>query len=179
MAIEILNDSIISTLIHIWNYTCGCVIFYTDLLVVSSLMDFLLLRDCSYCLLRSWSSWDSLESLPATFLLSSITSWKHGSQYATELPAFQPLTVSSFWNTEVFLAPQTSIFCICRARGARILFFPCHFLKSSLLYMATTGKQAGLWENVCQMYALGSAHLKIDVWIQVDLLLFYSTSSVE
>ena len=29
------------------------------------------------------------------------------------------------------------------------------------------------------IYALGSAHVKFDVWIEVDLLPFYSTSSVE
>ena len=29
------------------------------------------------------------------------------------------------------------------------------------------------------IYALGSAHVKYDVWIEVDLLPFYSTSSVE
>ena len=29
------------------------------------------------------------------------------------------------------------------------------------------------------IYALGSAHVKFDVWIEVDLLSFYSTSSVE
>ena len=29
------------------------------------------------------------------------------------------------------------------------------------------------------IYALGSAYVKFDVWIEVDLLPFYSTSSVE
>ena len=29
------------------------------------------------------------------------------------------------------------------------------------------------------IYASGSAHVKFDVWIEVDLLPFYSTSSVE
>ena len=29
------------------------------------------------------------------------------------------------------------------------------------------------------IYALGSAHVKLDVWIKVDLLQYYSTSSVE
>ena len=59
------------------------------------------LEDCSSCFARSQSLWDSSESyLPATFSLSSITFQKHGSQCATEVPAFQPLTVSSFSNTE-------------------------------------------------------------------------------
>lgn len=72
--------------------------FHTDLFVVSSLMDFLFLEDRSSCFARSRSLRDSSESyLPATFSLSSITSRK---QYATEVPAFQPLTVSSFSNTE-------------------------------------------------------------------------------
>ena len=75
--------------------------FHTDLFVVSSLMDFLFLEDRSSCFARSRSLRDSSESyLPATFSLSSITSRKHNSQYATEVPAFQPLTVSSFSNTE-------------------------------------------------------------------------------
>ena len=75
--------------------------FHTDLFVVSSLTDFLFLEDRSSCFARSRSLRDSSESyLPATFSLSSITSRKHGSQYATEVPAFQPLTVSSFSNTE-------------------------------------------------------------------------------
>ena len=75
--------------------------FHTDLFVVSSSMDFLFLVDRSSCFARSQSLWDSSESyLPATFSLSSITFRKHGSQCATEVPAFQPLTVSSFLNTE-------------------------------------------------------------------------------
>ena len=76
---------------------------HTDLFVVSSLMDFLFLEDCSSCFARSRSRslWDSSESyLAVTFSLSSITSQKHGSQCATEVPTFQPLTVSSFSNTE-------------------------------------------------------------------------------
>ena len=36
----------------------------------------------------------------SVFSLSSIISLKQGSQYATELPASQPLTVSSFSKTE-------------------------------------------------------------------------------
>lgn len=120
--------------------------FYTDLFVLSSFIDFLFVEGRSSCFSGTRSSRDSLQSLPATASsLSSITSLKHGSQYATELPIFQPLTVSSFskteqgrtGHTEVFLAPQTSIFCILLARRTRLFFFRRHFFECNLLRMAT------------------------------------------
>ena len=41
-------------------------------------------------------------------------------------------------------------------------------------------QKCGYIENYVNIiYALGSAHVKFDVWIEVDLLPFYSTSSVE
>ena len=35
------------------------------------------------------------------------------------------------------------------------------------------------WKVRYIIYALGSAHVKFDVWIEVDILPFYPTSSVE
>ena len=86
---------------HIRNYIQMCnYCFYTDHFVLSSFIDFLFVESHS-CFSGTQSSWDSLESLPAmASLLSSRTSLKHGAECATELPIFQPLTVSSFLKTE-------------------------------------------------------------------------------
>ena len=40
-------------------------------------------------------------------------------------------------------------------------------------------KRGYIEKYVVMIYALGSAHVKYDEWIEVDLLPFYSTSSVE
>ena len=75
---------------------------------------------------------------------------KHVLQYATELPAFQPVTFLSFSNTEhaphteVVYAHQASIFRALEARGKHI------WVKNNLF-------------NVFVMYALGSVHEKFDV----------------
>ena len=101
MAVKILNYGIISISVPQLKLNMWLCCFHTDLFVLSSLMDFLFLEDRSSCFARSPSLRDSSESyLPVTFSLSFITSRKHGSQYTTEVPAFQPLTVSSFSNTE-------------------------------------------------------------------------------
>ena len=42
----------------------------------------------------------AMRSALSSFISLSIFSRKHGSQYGTELPPFQPATVSSFSNTE-------------------------------------------------------------------------------
>ena len=71
----------------------------------SAVIDFLLVED----LLASVDLFlpDSFELLYSTFsACSSTTSRKHGSQYATELPAFQPLILEDrARRTEVFLTP--------------------------------------------------------------------------
>ena len=101
MAVKILNYGIISISVPQLKLNMWLCCFHTDLFVLSSLMDFLFLEDRSSCFARSQSLRDSSESyLPVTFSLSFITSRKHGSQYATEVPAFQRLTVSSFSNTK-------------------------------------------------------------------------------
>ena len=61
---------------------------------------FPLCRRPFFCFCGSLFLQDSFESLHSTFSCSSITSRKHGSQYATQLPTFQPLTVSSFSKTK-------------------------------------------------------------------------------
>ena len=94
----------------------------------SAVIDFLFVQD----LLASVDLFlpDSFELLYSTFsACSSTTSRKHGSQYATELPAFQPLTVSSFSKTEQGIQKYSwhRIFCTLKARGARLFFFTRHF----------------------------------------------------
>ena len=49
---------------------------------------------------------------------------------------------------------------------------------------AKSMERAGLWDrynlyNLYVTYAFGSAHEKFDVWIEVELLPFYSTGAVE
>ena len=143
--------------------------FYTDLFVLSSSMDLLLLEDHSSCLSRSGSSRDSFESLPATISLSSITSRKHGSQYATELPAFQPLTVSLFSKTEQGMQKYSRhlkqvYFVFLRQEEHDCSSFPAIF--SNLVFCAwqlPKSKRDCGKKIINLMYALGSAHVKIDV----------------
>ena len=53
----------------------------------------------SSCFCRSLFLQNSFGSLHSIFSCSSITSRKHGSQYATELPAFQPLDSLTFHHS--------------------------------------------------------------------------------
>ena len=47
------------------------------------------------------------------------------------------------------------------------------------IHQIANQKRGYIEKYVNIIYALGSAHVKYDVWIEVDLLPFYSTSSVE
>ena len=78
----------------------------------NAIIDFHFVEHHSSCFCRSLFLPNSFESLHSTFSCSSITSRKHGSQYATELPASQPLKVWTFviledriMDTEVSLPP--------------------------------------------------------------------------
>ena len=66
----------------------------------SAIIYFLFVKDRSSCFCGPLFLPDSFEPLHLTFSCSSITFRKHCSQYASEVPAFQPLTVSSFSKTE-------------------------------------------------------------------------------
>ena len=98
---------------------------------------FPLCRRPFFCFCRYLYLQDSFESLHSTFSCSSITSRKHGSQYATQLPAFQPLTVSSFSKTKqdiqkYFLHRKQVFLCVLKAKGARLNFFTHHFPQFSV-----------------------------------------------
>ena len=116
-----------------WTYC-----FYTDLFISSSLIDFLFVEGHSSCFSGTRSLQESLESLSAkASSLSSITSLKHGLQYATELPISQPLIVSSFWktigHTEEFRAPQTSILYFLDTNNKIVLLSLPFLVQSALL----------------------------------------------
>ena len=66
-------------------------------------------------------------SLSSSFLLSVssrfiyfVITQKHHSQHTTELPAFQPATLSLLSNIEVAYAYQVSIFHVLEARGTQL-----------------------------------------------------------
>ena len=64
-----------------------------------AIIDFHFVEHHSSCFCRSLFLPNSFESLHSIFSCSSITSRKHGSQYATELPAFQPLDSLTFHHS--------------------------------------------------------------------------------
>ena len=51
--------------------------------------------------------------------------------------------------------------------------------KGAKTHWIANRKRGYIEKYVNIIYALGSAHVKFDVWIEVDLLPFYSTSLVE
>lgn len=79
------------------------------------------------CLLLLFIPKRHQSSLSSSFLLSVssrfiyfVITQKHHSQHTTELPAFQPATLSLLSNIEVAYAYQVSIFHVLEARGTQL-----------------------------------------------------------
>ena len=51
--------------------------------------------------------------------------------------------------------------------------------KGTKTHQIANQKRGYIEKYLNRIYALGSAHVKFDVWIEVDLLPFYSTRSVQ
>ena len=110
-----------------------------------AIIDFHFVEHHSSCFCRCLFLPNSFESLHSIFSCSSITSRKHGSQYATELPAFQPLDSLTFHHSRRQNKGYRSIpgtvnkyILHSKARGARLFFFTRLFSQFSVLGMATT-----------------------------------------
>ena len=144
MAVEILNYGIIS--------------FHTDLFIVSSSMDFLFFRRLFFllCKISIFVGFIRIIFTCDLFALfhNFSETWLTMCDWSARLPALDSFIILEHrtGNTKVFMAFSTSIFYIVKTRGATLFFFTRHFLKFSLLHMATTQKQARLWKKLL-MYA--------------------------
>ena len=114
-----------------------------------------------------------LSTVLSRFIQFVIFSKKHDSQYATELPAFQPATLVFKYGrppTEVVYALQASIiFVLLRHEEHKSSRYSCPFApkdQNKLFAHDKNRKRVELWVrtnlyNVFVMYALDSAHVKV------------------
>ena len=114
----------------------------------------------------------------------SIFLWKHGSQYATNTPAFQSATSSSFsmmeHGVQKYSLHVKQMYLVFFMQDEQGLSFPAIFECRSFAH-GNLLERVELWVkyNLYLMYALDSAHEKVDVWIEVELLPLYSPGAVE